>query len=130
NSVAILTLFVNNSGECGLIRAELLEETIPRLKKGYGFGQPDVDYKVLMVNVDGAKSIVARDEDWQRVGRMSLFFVHWKHRVDGMNRMRQTVDMNRLTSAMGSLYADAMKGVAAAAAAERGRQSAISGRPQ
>jgi hypothetical protein len=61
---------------------------------------------------------------------MSLLFVHWKRQLEAMNRMRQTVDMAKLTNAMGSLYADAMKGVAAAAAAERGRQSAISGRPQ
>ena len=60
---------------------------------------------------------------------MSLFFVHWKHRVEGMNRMRQNIDMAKLTNVMGSLYADAMKGVASAAAAERARQGAISGRP-
>jgi hypothetical protein len=129
NSVAILTLIIDNSGECGLVRAELLEECIPRLKKGFGFGQADVDYKAMTVTHEGAKSSIARDEDWQKVGRMSLFFVHWKHRVDGMNRLRQTIDMAKLTNTMGSMYSDAMKGVAAAGAAERARQSAISRRP-
>ena len=43
---------------------------------------------------------------------MSLFFVHWKRRVEGMNRLRQSIDMAKLTNVMGSMYSDAMKGVA------------------
>ncbi len=127
-SVAILTLFIDNSGEFGLVRAELLEECTPRLKKGFGIGQADVEYKALTVSPEGAKSNTARDEDWQRVGRMNMFFVHWKRRVEGMNKLRQTINMTSLTNVMGSMYADAMKGVAAAGADERARQRAISGR--
>ena len=53
---------------------------------------------------------------------MIHFYTHWKHRVDGMRRLRQTMDMAALTNVMGGMYKDAMKG-AAIAAAQQGRRS-------
>ena len=41
--------------------------------------------------------------------------------------MRQTMSMNQLHNFMGSIYSDAMKSLAAAGAAERANQRAISG---
>ena len=58
---------------------------------------------------------------------MGLFFIHWKHRVDAMNRMRQTMSMAKIRTSWAA-FSDAMKGVASAGAAERARQGAISGR--
>ncbi len=128
NSVAILTLLVDSAGELGLVGAEFLERCTPRLKKGYGIGQADVEYQALSISPEASKSDKSPDEEWQRVGRMGPFFTHWKHRVDAMNKMRQTMSMAQMQNVMGSLYSDAMKGVAAAGAAERARQGAISGR--
>jgi hypothetical protein len=42
--------------------------------------------------------------------------------------MRQAMTMNQLHNFMGSIYNDAMKGLAAAADAERARQSSVGGR--
>ena len=126
-SAAILTLMVDSTGELGLVRAEFLEKCIPGLKKGSGIGQAnvkgigqaDVEYVALIVSTEGQKSEKAPDEVWQRVGRMTPFFNHWKARVDYINKMRHTMSMAQLQNVQGNLYGDAMRNVAAGAAAER-----------
>ncbi len=128
-SVAILTLWIDNSGQCGVVCAELLEKCEPRLKPGFGIGQADVDYRVRFLSPEEDKTGKAPDEDWQKVGRMNHFYTHWKHHVDGLRKRQQTATMAALTNTMGGMYANAMKGAAADAAAQGARQSAISGRP-
>ena len=127
-SVAILTLWIDNSGKCGVVCAELLEKCEPRLKPGFGIGQADVDYHVRFLSPAEDKTGKAPDEDWQKVGRMNHFYTHWKHHVDGLRKRQQTASMAALTNTMGSMYSNAMKGVAADAASEAARQRAINGR--
>jgi hypothetical protein len=127
-SVAILTLWFDNSGQCGIVCAELLEKCEPRLKPGFGIGQADVDYHVRFLSPEEEKTGKAPDEDWQKVGRMNHFYNHWKHHVDGLRKRQQTASMAALNNTMGSMYSSAMKGAAADAAAEGARQRAISGR--
>jgi serine/threonine protein kinase len=126
-SVAILTLWIDSNGNCGVVCAELLEKCEPRLKPGFGIGQADVDYHVRFLSPEEDKTGKAPDEEWQRVGRMNHFYTHWKHHVDGLKKRQQTANMAALSNVMGNMYSNAMKGAAAAAAAEQGRQSIING---
>jgi hypothetical protein len=127
-SVAILTLLIDSSGDCGIVRAELLEKCEPRLKPGFGIGQADVEYYAMAVSPDEQSSNKSPDELWQKVGRMNHFFSHWKHRVDAMKRLQETLSMARLTNVMGSMYSDAMKGAANDAAMQRALQRGVGGR--
>ena len=108
-SVAILTLWIDSSGQCGVVCAELLERTQPRLKPGFGIGQADVDYHVRFLSPEEDKTGKAPDEDWQKVGRMNHFYTHWKHHVDGLRKRQQTASMAALTNTMGDMYASAMR---------------------
>jgi hypothetical protein len=127
-SVAVLTLLIGSSGDLGIVRAELLERCKPRLKTGFMGGQADVDYYAMAVSADEQSSGKVPDEVWQRVGRMNHFYDHWKHRVEGMRRMKQTMDMAALQNVMGNLYNGAMKGAAADAAMQRALQRGVGGR--
>jgi serine/threonine protein kinase len=128
SSLAILTLWVGDSGDCGVVRAEFLQKCLPRLKSGYGIGQADVEYYAFPMSAEESKPGKVPDEVWQRPGRMILFYNHWKQRVNAMRRMQQTADMAALTNVMGDMYKGAMRGAAVDAAQERARQGRISGR--
>jgi hypothetical protein len=125
--VAILTLWINGSGESGIVRAQILQKFTPKLKPGYGPGQADIDYEVLFVSPDGSQPAKADDGDWQQVGRLNQLYQHHKHLVAGYRKKLQTADMMGLSATMNNMYAGMMKGMAADAAAERGRQRSISG---
>ena len=127
-SVAILTLWIDSSGNCGVVCAELLEKCEARLKPGYGIGQADVDYHVRFLSPEEDKTGKAPDEEWQRVGRMNHFYTHWKHHVDGLKKRQQTANMAALNATMGNMYASAMRNAAANAAAEADLQRRIQGR--
>jgi hypothetical protein len=129
-SPAVLTLWIDSGGGLGLIRAEFLEGCKPRIKPGFAGGQADVDYYTLALSPEAPpKEGKALDEEkWQKVGRMNHFYLGWKHRVDGMRKMRQTMDMASLTNTMGNMYNSAMKGAAVDAAIQRGLQIGVGGR--
>jgi hypothetical protein len=126
--VAILTLWITNSGEAGIVAAEILQKFTPRLKPGYGPGQADIDYEVLFVSPNGSKPGKADDADWQKVGRLNHLYLHHKHLVQAYRQRLQSADMARLTTQMNGLYADMLKGMAAEAATQRSLQRSISGR--
>ena len=126
--VAILTLWINDSGKPGVVAAEILQKFTPKLKPGYGPGQADIDYEVLWVNPDGSKPAKADDADWQRVGRLNQLYLHHKHLVAAFRRKLQTADMAGLSNQMNSLYAGMMKGMAAEARQERAMERSISGK--
>jgi serine/threonine protein kinase len=127
-SVAILPLWIDSSGNCGIVCAELLEKCEARLKPGYGIGQADVDYHVRFLSPEEDKTGKAPDEEWQRVGRMNHFYTHWKHHVDGLKKRQQTANMAALNATMGNMYASAMRNAAASAAAEGDLQRRLQGR--
>ena len=126
--VAILTLWINDSGESGVVRAEILQKFTPKLKPGYGPGQADIDYDVLFVSPEGSKPAKAEDGDWQQVGRLNQLYQHHKHLVAAYRRKLQTADMMSLSSTMNNMYAGMMKGMAADAAAQRA-PAAVNQRP-
>ena len=128
DKLAILTIWITSSGECGIVQVEILQEFKIGRKPGFLGGQADIDYLTRVVTPDQSHDVnKADDAPWQEVGRMNRFYQHYKNLVNLMRKNAQTNEMLSQTASMNRAYGDMMKGAAANAAAERGLQQRLTG---
>ena len=123
--VSLLTLWFTSSGNCGLVKVEILQKAVPSIRKvGYthkGF----VDYETLLVTGEGSSLAKGDVEQWEKVGRMNSVANHFKHKVKAYNRMLQDKEQNMLSIQMNSMFADMMCNAAVAEQQQRQLQQRL-----
>ena len=121
---AILTVGITDSGECGLVSLEILENSYPRLRNGI---VPDIVYDTLEVNGDGSKRAIGEDKDWEneRVFKLARYY---KGHLRALKQRFETMQMSQVQAQMGSIWANVMREAAAQDAAQRALQRGVGGR--
>ena len=119
--VAILTVWVANSGECGLVKVDILQAAHPRLMSGYKH-KPDINYEVLEVTPEGSRDVKAEDEQWEKPERLLALAHSYKTRVKADQKLWYNLKDNQILVRLNNLWAAAVRDIL------RGQQRQMLGR--
>jgi hypothetical protein len=121
---AILTLGITESGECGVVALQILENSYPRLRGGM---VPDIVYETLDVSADGSKPAIGNDKDWEseRVFKLAKYY---KGHLRAIKQQFENMQMSQVQRQMGNIWANVMREAAAQDAAQRALQRGVGGR--
>jgi hypothetical protein len=108
---AILNVWVSQTGECGLVRVEILQEAHPRIGKGYKH-KPSVRYETLEVTPERYGSVEVEDKEWEQPGRMGPLAKRFKDQVLLQQLRWRTLTENQVAAQMNNIFRDAMQSVA------------------
>jgi serine/threonine-protein kinase len=121
---AIVTVGVTESGECGVVALQILENSSPRLRNGM---VPDIVYETLEVTADGSKPTIGNDKDWEteRVFKLARYY---KGHLRAIKQQFQNMQMSQVQAQMGQIWSNVMREAASQDAMQRALQRGVGGR--
>jgi Protein kinase domain len=123
--VALLTLWVADSGDCGLVKVEILEKASPTIRK-FGYTHKGVvEYETLLVTPEGSRPARGDVDQWERVGRMNWIAQQFKKKVEVYKRMLRDNEQNMLSAQMNTMFGEMMRNAAVAEQQQRQLQQRL-----
>jgi hypothetical protein len=110
--VAILTVWVPDSGAPRLVKVEILEKTIYGVKKGYKH-IPYIEYQTLALTPVESRHVKGDDIEWEKLERWLHFANLYKNRFNAAKKKMKDLEADRLGAQMNSMFGQIMKGVMA-----------------
>jgi hypothetical protein len=127
SKVAILTLLVEGDGTCVLVKAEILQQTRYRVKKGFK-NNPDIDYETLVVSSEETRPAAGNAVEWQKVGRWLPMYNAYKIRLNAYKQMIKDAELVQIGRQMNALFQESMQSALRAGQQQLQLQRQISGR--
>jgi hypothetical protein len=108
--VAILTVWVTDSGACRLVKVENLEKATTRVGRGYK-QTPRVEYQTLAVTPVEARRLKGDDLEWEKPERWLHFANLSKHRVIAAKKKMKDNEADQIGAQMNNMFGQMLKNV-------------------